>query len=72
MPVVPELVGSWEDGDSSIPDVACVVNLAVFHLHLGILQPQCHVSMLDVQRSLVNRTRPETRGGRSMSEPLFL
>ena len=71
MPLVPELVGSREDGDSAIPDVASVVNLAVFHLHLRILQPQSDVSMLHIQRSLVNGTSPESRG-RSLSGTVFL
>ncbi len=62
MSFVPELVDSWEDGDGSVPDVAGVVHLAALHLHLGILQPQSDVAVIDVQRSLVNGTSPETRG----------
>lgn len=72
MLLVPELVGPRQDGDSAIPDVARVVNLAVFHLHLCILQPQSDVSMLHVQRALVNRTSPESRGRRSLSGTVFL
>lgn len=60
---VPELVDSREDGDGSVPDVAGVVHLPVLHLHLGILQPQSDVSVVHIQRSLVNGTSPETRGG---------
>lgn len=59
---VPELVDSWEDGDRSVPDVAGVVHLAALHLHLGVLQPQSDVAVVDVQRSLVNGTSPENRG----------
>lgn len=59
---VPELVDSWEDGDGSVPDVASVIHLPALHLHLGILQPQSDVAVIDVERSLVNGTSPETRG----------
>lgn len=58
---VPELVDSWEDGDGSVPDVAGVVHLPALHLHLGVLQPQCDVAVIDVQRSLVNGSGPEER-----------
>lgn len=60
--LIPELVDSWEDGDGSVPDVASVVHLPILHLHLGILQPQGDVSMIHVQRSLVNGTSPKSRG----------
>lgn len=62
MSIVPELVDSWEDGDGSVPDVAGMVHLAALHLHLGILQPQSDVAVIDVQCTLVYRTSPETRG----------
>ena len=60
---VPELVDSREDGDGSVPDVAGVVHLPVLHLHLGVLQPQGDVSMVHVQRALVNGASPGSGGG---------
>lgn len=58
--VLPELVDSGEDGDGSVPDVACVVHLPALHLHLGVFEPQSDVPVVHVQRSLVNGARPET------------
>ena len=55
---IPELVDSRQDGDGAVPDVAGVVHLAALHLHLGVLQPQSDVAVVDVQRSLVNGTSP--------------
>lgn len=49
-----------------------MVHLPVLHLHLGILQPQRDVPVLDVQRSLVNGARPESRGGGDEEESWFL
>ena len=63
MPHVPELVDAGEDGDGSVPDVSGVIHLSALHLHLGVFQPQRDVSMIHVQRSLVDGTSPETRGG---------
>lgn len=68
MQFVPELVDAWQDGDGSVPDVAGVVHLTALHLHLGVLQPQGDVSMVDVQRSLVNGASPEIRGGKNVSK----
>lgn len=56
---VPELVSSRQDGDGAVPDVACVVNLAALHLHLGVLEPERDVAVVHVQRSLVDGSRPD-------------
>lgn len=59
--VLPELVDPGQDGDGSVPDVAGVVHLAALHLHLCVLQPQSDVSVIDVQRSLVDGPSSESK-----------
>lgn len=58
-PFLPELVDSREDGDGSVPDVAGVVHLAALHLHLGVLQPQGDVAVVDIQSSFVDGASSE-------------
>ncbi len=56
---IPELIDTGQDGDGSIPDVARVIHLPVLHLHLCILQPQCDVAVIHVERTLVDRASSE-------------
>lgn len=37
-PGAPELVDTWQQSDSAVPDVPCMVDKAVPHLHLRILR----------------------------------
>lgn len=55
----PELVDPWQDGDGAVPDVAGVVDLPGFHLHLGVFEPQSDVPVVHIQSALVDRTGPE-------------
>jgi len=56
---IPELIDTGQDGDGSVPDVASVIHLPALHLHLGILQPQCDVAVIHVERTLVDRASSE-------------
>jgi hypothetical protein len=51
----PELRGTREDGDRPVPDVPGVVHLLVAHLHLGVLQPNGHIPVVNVQTALEHR-----------------
>merc|ERR1719336_1204030 len=54
--LVPELGGAGQDGDSSVPQVPCVVHLFVPHLTFCVLQPQPYVTMINIKGTLVHRT----------------
>ncbi len=56
---IPELIDTGQDCDGSVPDVASVIHLPALHLHLGILQPQCDVAVIHVERTLVDRASSE-------------
>ena len=54
----PELVDPRQQRDAPIPDVAGVVDEAVAHLHLRVLQPGGGVGVRHVQRALPHTARP--------------
>ena len=54
----PELVHAGQEGDGAVPDVAGVVDEAVAHLHLRVLEPGGGVGVRDVQRALPHAARP--------------
>lgn len=43
---IPELVHPGEGGDSSIPNVSGMINLAVLHFHFCIFQPKGDISVV--------------------------
>ena len=53
--LVPELLGTGKDKHGPVPHVASVVDLLMFHLQLGVLQPQHDVAMVHIERSFVDR-----------------
>ena len=53
--ISPQRIHSGQQGDSPIPHVAGVVDKAVAHLHLGILEPGGWVGVADLQSSLPYR-----------------
>ena len=55
---LPELVHAGQQGHGAVPDIAGVVDKAVAHLHLGVLQPGGGVGVGDVQGALPDAARP--------------
>lgn len=43
---IPELVHPGEGGNSSIPNVSGMINLAVLHFHFCIFQPKGDISVV--------------------------
>ena len=58
MGALPELVHTRQQGHCAVPHVAGVVDKAVAHLHLGVLQPGGGVGVGDVQGALPDAARP--------------
>ena len=54
----PELIYAREDEDGSVEDISRMVDLAVLHFNLGILEPDGNAPMVDVQRSFEDGTSP--------------
>ncbi|XP_059462376.1 receptor-like protein EIX2 [Corylus avellana] len=55
--LVLELVHSRQVIHRAVPDVAHVVDELVLHLHLGVLEPQCVVPIVDLKHSLPHVAR---------------
>ncbi|KAB2604330.1 crooked neck-like protein 1 [Pyrus ussuriensis x Pyrus communis] len=53
--LVPELVNSRQERNSTVPHISRMVNELVLHLHLRILEPQGVVSIIDLKGTLPNR-----------------
>ena len=51
---VPELINSWKQYNSPVPNISCTVDVLVFHFHFCILQPNCRISVVHVNEALVN------------------
>lgn len=43
--LAPKLVNSGKQGDSAVPDIASMVDEAMPHLHLCILEPGCGIGV---------------------------
>lgn len=54
----PQLVDARHERDGAVPHVARVVDEAVPHLHLRVLEPDLYRVVVDVQRPLPHRPRP--------------
>ena len=54
----PELVESRHESHRTVPDVPRRVDVTVAHLHLGVLEPDVGVAVVDIDRSLIDRAAP--------------
>lgn len=53
---VPELVDTWQECDSSVPEIARVVHEAVSHFHFYVSEPEGDITRVYVESSLPYRT----------------
>jgi hypothetical protein len=55
--LVPQLIHTRQEDNRAVPYVACVIDEFVLHLHFCVLDPYGDVTVVHVDRALVNTAR---------------